>query len=646
MEPIVPESSREVGMRVGRRRVSLSILLMGTAVAAAAEEASSLPTAAFASGTERVQVDLVVRDKKGGLLRGLGPADFEIKEDGVVQEVVSLEFVEAPLDLGAPPAGSEEPPGPPTFVAVVFDRLGSGARAFAQQAILDYVDSPGARRAWFAAFGIDRGLTTLVSFTGDRDALRRALGPLTSRAPTAFSGLREREKIRTAYAGLAEGFGQAHVASAELAGTPECRAVEDEVHRRLELMDSRLMEAYESLERDEQGLATAHALLALVEGLSRLPGRKAVVLFSEGLFLPAREEASLRAVVAAATRGHVGVYAVDAGGLRAASAAEETRRSLDVLKTRLQPEDEPRLATRGPSSSTGPQSRLALLEKNEDLLRSGAESGLGRLAEETGGFLVRDTNDLTPGLARIDEELGSYYLLSYSPKDQRYDGRFRTITVKLRRPHGRIQARKGYFALRTPVAALDHEAAALARLEAPGPLPSEVPLRLSGLQFPIVPDLPVVPIVVEAPASGLRFVRDEKADSFRQDFTIVALVRDGAGDVVAKMSQRYALTGPISKLDAARRADIRFYRETRLPPGAYVLEAVVYDTLADAAGAVRASLEIPAAASGRLRASSVVVVGRAEKLAETNGVAGPLQYHDVLLHPNLGAPVRREPGQG
>jgi hypothetical protein len=139
---------------------------------------------------------------------------------------------------------------------------------------------------------------------------------------------------------------------------------------------------------------------------------------------------------------------------------------------------------------------------------------------------------------------------------------------------------------------------------------------------------------------------DKKAATFQQEFTIVALVRDAAGEVVAKMSQRYPLSGPLGRLGEAQKAEVRFYRETRLPPGSYVLEAVAYDALAETAGAVRAELEVPVAATGRLRASSLIVVRSAEKIpAEAGTGPRPLQYHDVLLYPNLDRPVRRQAGQ-
>lgn len=61
------------------------------------------------------------------------------------------------------------------------------------------------------------------------------------------------------------------------------------------------------------------------------------------------------------------------------------------------------------------------------------ESALRYVAEATGGFLSHNTNDLGVGMARIDEEMRSYYRLSYRPQDQKFDGQFREIRVEVRR---------------------------------------------------------------------------------------------------------------------------------------------------------------------------------------------------------------------
>ena len=590
----------------------LSLLaLSARGVNAAAQE----PPLLAPVGTERVEVDLVVRDKEGRLVRDLGRGEVEVLEDGVRQDVESLTLVEH--------GSSGEPGAEPVFVALAFDRLGPASRRFARQAALEYLSRrrPGSEAAVFA---IDRGLSVLQGFTDDGPALREAIETMTSLAATTLAGKHERQLTSNAYHGLGEGLGQAHVAAAESRGAPECRGREEVRIRLNEMLESRLVESFESLERDQQGFGSTHALLSLVGGLSALPGRKAVLLFSEGLAIPSNVEATYRSVIGAANRARVSVYTVDAGGLRVESPADELRRTLDMVKTRARNDSDGGRLTE--------DSLLALQEKNEGAMRLAPASTLVPLADQTGGFALSGTNDLAEGLSRVEEELRSRYVLSYAPRNRAFDGRFRTVRVKVARPHGRLQARKGYLALRTPlpVPALPHEAAALARLDAASG-PREVPLRVRGLQFPESEGASRVPILVEAESSGL------------QDFTILVLVRDAGGQVVAKASQQYRASEP---LERRKEALVLFYRELRLPAGLYTLEAVALDARSGRGGKATASLEVPRTEPGRLRASSLMVVGRAEKVAEGEaGEPGPLQYQDVLLYPDLGPLLRREAGR-
>ena len=71
------------------------------------------------------------------------------------------------------------------------------------------------------------------------------------------------------------------------------------------------------------------------------------------------------------------------------------------------------------------------LERNEDLLNYSPESGLTQLAQQTGGVFIGGDNDIGSKLKEIDEDLGTYYLLTYSPTNQNYDGKFRNISVKV-----------------------------------------------------------------------------------------------------------------------------------------------------------------------------------------------------------------------
>jgi VWFA-related protein len=66
------------------------------------------------------------------------------------------------------------------------------------------------------------------------------------------------------------------------------------------------------------------------------------------------------------------------------------------------------------------------------------------LADATDGAAVLNTNRIDDALKRITDDLSSYYLLGYTSSNAKLDGKFRNITVRVKRPDVRIRARRGY----------------------------------------------------------------------------------------------------------------------------------------------------------------------------------------------------------
>jgi hypothetical protein len=92
----------------------------------------------------------------------------------------------------------------------------------------------------------------------------------------------------------------------------------------------------------------------------------------------------------------------------------------------------------GPRRPPPPSVDAARLNARQDALRE--------LAENTDGLAILNTSNLDAALARIVADTGPYYLLGYYSTNTRLDGRFRKITVRVKRPGVQVRARPGYLA--------------------------------------------------------------------------------------------------------------------------------------------------------------------------------------------------------
>ena len=584
--------------------------------------------------TSEVQIDLVVKDKKYRLVKDIEPGDVEVYEDGVRQELKSLRLVNGAVAEGADGRGASNGTkgtegGGPTLggnaVAMVFDRLSPGARRLAYEAALAYADNSKRPNDAVGVFITGLSLRVVQPYTNDAKLVRTAIDKVGTQVDAlADGGKSNREQLSDLTDRMIE--------LDRVMGTGTGRDGGDWVAARTEQlmleMTHRTVESFETMERTMQGRATATALLAIVNSMRDLPGRKAVVFFSEGVAIPADVQALFRSVIATANRAGVSIYAVDAAGLRVESARAETRKEIEA-RSRL------RMERLDEASLEGPMTKA--LERNEDILRLSPESGMARLADQTGGFLVRDTNDLKGRMAQIDQDMSAYYLLSYTPKKPEHDGRFRSVEVKLKRPGLITQARKGYFAIDSTLASpvLEYEAPAVA-VAGSGSRPRDIAVRAAALSFPEPARPGLVSFVAEVPARSITFATDARKKQYATDFSVLTLIRDARRQVVKKLSRQYRLGGPLAGLDAARQSPVLFYGEAELDPGVYTVETVVYDSLNQKAGLSTGRLEVPEPDANMPRLSSVSLVERAERLdpAEQKG-DNPFRSGALLLYPNL-----------
>jgi hypothetical protein len=229
------------------------------------------------------------------------------------------------------------------------------------------------------------------------------------------------------------------------------------------------------------------------------------------------------------------------------------------------------------------------------------------------------------------------------PKNDKFDGKFRAISVKVKRGGTEVAARKGYYAVHGagPTPVMSYEARPLALLDST-PLPNAFPTRAAALKFPDGTAPGLTPIIVSAPASAITFVPSDDRTLYRAEFTILVRLRNAANQVVDKMSQSYVLSGPMDRLEAVKQGNVLFYRERELNPGLYTMEAIVHDALSDRASARLATIEEPQVDPASLRVSDLILVDRAERVAKADQrLRNPFLVGDMLLYPNLGDPVRK-----
>lgn len=646
--------------------LAITVTLLPFGLANAQEPSPQKPDEVLRVRTNEVRLDIVVKDKKGHAVTDLTPADFEVLEDGVSQHIQSFRFVnrEAPVesnpnrnaDRKENETGTLPPPTlprrtTPGVTALVFDRLSPEARSLARKAGIAYAQEGMAAGDFTGVFRIDQSLSTVQPFTDNSELVKTAIERATTATPSTYgSGAQKMRDLgdqnialdRTASssAAAAQTAGAARdSAGASAAGQASGQAA---AQQEFNQMQSRMLEQFEALERDQQGFATINGLLAVINPMRNLPGRKTIVFFSEGIMLPTSVQMKFPAVISAANRANVAIYTVDSAGLRTEGGQEQAAAELNsIAAQRMQQQG--RGTDRGVN---GPYTKS--LERNEDLLRFDPRSGLGQLADQTGGFLIHDTNDLTNGLRRISDDMHGYYMMTYVPKNQDYNGQFRRINVKLSRSNLELQTRKGYYAIESAgqLPILDYEAPAIAAARNANSDANPFPFHGAALSYPAPSQPGLTLIIAEAPLSAFNFATAADKKTYSANFSILALVKDETGEIVQKVSKHYPLTGTIDTLESARREQLLFYRETQLPAGTYTVEMIAYDELAGKTSIRTTSLRIAAVDETKPRVSSVSVLKRAERLTPDEQKRDqPFHFGELLVYPNLGEGVSKKAGQ-
>ncbi|MFN2515731.1 MAG: VWA domain-containing protein [Pyrinomonadaceae bacterium] len=544
--------------------------------------------------TNLVQVDPVITDKNGRQVTDLRQDEVQILEDGKPQKITNFSYIS--LELAAPPGSAppgsplpakpidkNSPPVPPVnlrpeqvrrTMALVVDDLGLSFESayYVRNALKKFINQQMQPNDLVAIIRTGAGIGALQQFTSDKRQLFAAADKVKWN-PTGRGG--------------SAAFAPIGGASVESPADPD-----------------RTIAPREDVDQFREDLFTVGTLGAvnyIVKGLRELPGRKSVVLISDGIKIFSRGNpysnlrilTALRQLTDLANRASVVIYTMDARGLQTLglTAADST------------------------SGLTADQVEQRLSDRRTDFFEG--QNGLNYLAQQTGGLSIRNTNDLNAGIQRVVDDQKGYYLVGYRPDESTFEevsGRrkFHKLSFKVTRPGKyNVRMRNGFYGITDAEAVPGRLTPAQQLIGAlTSPFGSAgVHLRLSTL-FANDPQLgSVMRSLLHVNARDLTFTAEP--DGWHKSiFDVIAITFGDNGVVVDQLSRTHTMRvrGPAYE----RILKDGFTYNVIVPikkPGAYQFRTALRDSASERTGSATQFIEVPDVKKNRLTLSGLLIAG-------------------------------------
>jgi VWFA-related protein len=572
---------------------STGVMLIGQSPAPAAQA----PTEAtrFRVGVDAVRIDAVVTDRDGRTVPDLTAADFEVRQDGKLQKVSFVQF--NPVLSGPPPAAAvpviakAEPAAPsaPAAVrrqdvqrtlAIVVDDLGLSFESFhgMRLALHSFVDRELRATDLVALVRTGGAGGGLQPFTADRRVLHSVIDGLRWNG-SSRNGVEpfEAKNQWTTFSGGGPAGGSAP------------------------LMDPNDFTKVNELRASMSAAGTLGALNLVVRGTRDLPGRKAIILVTEGFQLldntdgrvpESRVRVALDRVIDQAMRAGVVIYSLDARGLQTGGLLAS-----DNIKN--QQED-------GVRSAGGDRTQF-----NRD-----TQEGMAYLAEQTGGFAVLNTNDLPGGLGRITDDIRDYYVIGYSPSDGTFarpgeKPSLHKISIKATRPGLRVKTRKEFLGMTDPpdLAGPTTPAQQLIHAATSPFAATDIALRATTLPGYSPEQGTFVRALLHIDARPLTFVESEGGKK-TASVDVLGMVFDQDGTEVAHLSTGFSMGLTKEAAEAALGDGLAYMLRIPIPrAGAYQVRFAVRDQSSGVMGAAGEFVEVGDMAGGAFALSGIVLRG-------------------------------------
>jgi VWFA-related protein len=592
---------------------------------------------------EEVLLDIIVRDKKGKPITDLKAEELTIIDNGAPQTITSFRLVRGAEAISQTGATSKlDPLRQLRLVTLAFEPMGElDQRKLARSAAIDLIGGEQGGNVYYAVMAINTRLLLLQPFTNDRGALTRAI----ERATSGYAGPKLASESESIQAELKRQLGGqtvtgadqpttllAAVSQAEVKSVSGPGASEPGLPGKVKAALVRVM--LDMLRTDaavsSQGARLSiSALKALVQGLQPMPGRKSVLYFTGGMYETPELDVPFRNLMSLANRANVTFYSVDTRGV--SIPGQNVGATGELLGAVA---GSAKIITRAEGPVT--KDEVFAMDRAETSGRANVQIAIRDLAESTGGFLIGDSNDLRAPLRKVNEEIGSYYELTFDPHIQNYDGAFRKLAVVAGRKDVVIHARNGYFALPPEARALGLETYELPLLRAisDGKISGDVKFR-SGVEL-MQPrtEGTDVSVLVEVPLHELQPKTDA---ALRVHFSLAALVKDANGEVVQKLSRDRSFQVTADQLKMGNFLD---KMTVTVAPGKYTLESAVMDRESGDIGMERSEFTVAPKGKG-VGISSLTPVRSYTPNAKGLDPNEPFQFQGGSITPTLDSSVPR-----
>jgi VWFA-related protein len=517
-----------------------------------------------------VNIDVIVKDKKGKYISDLKAEDFTITEDGQSQKI---EFFDAPVvrtetrkpgETTVQSSTGADTSSTPTrnYVALVLD---SQTTEFAnlksvREGAIKYVREQVSDADAVSILSVTNGLQMLQPFTQDKAKLIASIEQLGSPDAKTF----EQKDVAENIANIRE-FLNNNASSAPITTNAGGAAAARVLIAQHVLQQFIRLRTALSLQQARPVLA---ALAAIAEGLRLIPGKKTVVLFSQGFVTPAVLDWQVQSTIDIANRANVAIYIIDSAGLRTGAPASGSLVPSSPLA--------------GVSAITNQEERIRAVG-GETVFDNARHEGqtreydiLYRMSGDTGGRFLKGNNDIGQGLERINQEIQVRYTLAYRSTNQNFDGTFRKVKIEVRRPDMQIVSRSGYYAIPPEEIVLLSPAdkkllAGFAAAEAsPG-----LPLFVSLSPFRTREGLYTVPLAIEVPPSAVKFER--KNDKQSMQLEVLGVLKGTTGQAISRLGGNFDVNLSADDYNQILNNNIFYRQDLQLTSGDYTIDLIVRD---------------------------------------------------------------------